>query len=76
MEAVKMMEKSFCFGLMLGAISGALIVANSQKARLLVKKSQNEIKQKVTEFADEKFEEMAEQKSGTAGNTASKAKKA
>jgi hypothetical protein len=55
-----MMEKSFCFGLMLGAIGGALIVANSQKARLLLKKRQNEIKQKITEFVDEKAEEVAE----------------
>lgn len=52
------MGKSFCFGLALGAIGGALLIVNSQKARSIVKKSQDEIKQKVSEFADEKIDEM------------------
>ena len=34
------MEKIFCLGVMLGAVGGALLVANSYKARSLVKKSQ------------------------------------
>ena len=55
-----MMEKSFCFGLMLGAIGGALIVSNSQKARQLLKKSQDEIKQKVNNFVEDKLEETSE----------------
>jgi len=54
------MEKSFCFGLMLGAIGGALIVSNSQKARQLLKKSQDEIKQKVNNFVEDKLEETSE----------------
>ena len=70
-----MMEKSFCFGLLLGALGGALIVANSQKARQIVKKSQNEIKQKVSEFADEKLDEISE-KSDAVKSTVTKAKRA
>ena len=49
------MEKLFCLGLALGAVGGALIVANSYKARSLVKKSQAEIAQKVDEMMDEKL---------------------
>ena len=41
------MEKMFCLGLMFGAIGGALLVANSYKARSLVKKSQYEVMEKV-----------------------------
>ena len=55
-----MMGKSFCIGLMLGAVGGALILANSQKAMQMVKKSQDEIKQKVTDFVDDKIEEKAQ----------------
>ena len=47
------MEKLFCLGLALGAVGGALIVANSYKARSLVKKSQAEIMQKVDEKMDQ-----------------------
>ena len=36
------MEKMFCLGLVFGAVGGALVVANSYKARSLVKKSQSE----------------------------------
>ena len=60
------MEKLFCLGLALGAVGGALIVANSYKARSLVKKSQAEITQKVNEMMDEKLkgeEEKTEKKS-------------
>ena len=60
------MEKLFCLGLMLGAVGGALIVANSYKARSLVKKSQAELTQKVNEMMDEKLkgeEEKTEKKS-------------
>lgn len=49
------MEKLFCLGLMLGAIGGALIVANNYKARSLVKKSQAEVMEKVNEMMDEKL---------------------
>ncbi len=64
------MEKLFCLGLALGMVGGALIVANSYKARSLVKKSQAELMQKMDEMMDEKLkgeqgpkEETAEKKS-------------
>ncbi len=49
------MEKMFCLGVVLGAIGGALLVANSYKARSLVKKSQAEVMQKVDEMMDERL---------------------
>lgn len=49
------MEKMFCIGLALGMVGGALIVANSYKARSLVKKSQAEVMDKVNEMMDEKL---------------------
>ncbi len=63
------MEKLFCLGVALGMIGGALIVANSYKARSLVKKSQAEVLQKVDEMMDERLkacgcgEETSEKKS-------------
>lgn len=50
------MEKMFCLGLVFGAVGGALLVANSYKARSLVKKSQCEFMQKVNEMMDEKLQ--------------------
>ncbi len=52
------MEKMFCLGLLLGAMGGALIVANSYKARSLVKKSQAELMEKVDEMMDERLRQM------------------
>lgn len=49
------MEKMFCLGIMLGAVGGALLVANSYKMRSLVKKSQAEFVDKVNEMMDEKL---------------------
>ena len=49
------MEK-FAAGLMVGALAGALVVANSYKMRVLVKKSQDEMKMKLDEMLDEKIE--------------------
>lgn len=49
------MEKVFCLGLVLGAVGGALIVANSYKARSLVKKSQAELLEKVDAMMDERL---------------------
>lgn len=49
------MEKIFCLGVMVGAVGGALLVANSYKARSLVKKSQAEVMQKVNDMMDEKL---------------------
>lgn len=51
------MEKMFCLGLVLGAVGGMLIVANSYKARSLVKKSQAEMMQKVNDMMDEKLQQ-------------------
>ncbi len=51
------MEKMFCLGLMFGAVGGALLVANSYKARSLVKKSQAEVMEKVNEMMDEKLKQ-------------------
>lgn len=49
------MEKLFCLGVAIGMVGGALLVANSYKARSLVKKSQAEILQKVDEMMDERL---------------------
>ena len=57
------MEK-FTTGLLLGAVAGALVVTNSYKMRVLVKKGQDEMKTKLDEMMDEKIkalEKMAEQ---------------
>ena len=40
------MEKIFCLGVMIGAVGGALLIANSYKMRSLVKKSQAEFIEK------------------------------
>ncbi|HIZ24551.1 MAG TPA: hypothetical protein H9812_03635 [Candidatus Gallimonas intestinigallinarum] len=52
------MEKMFCLGLLLGAMGGALVVANSYKARSLVKKSQAELMEKMDEMMDERLKQM------------------
>ncbi len=54
------MEKLFCLGVALGMVGGALLVANSFKARSLVKKSQAEIIQKMDEMMDERLAAMGE----------------
>ena len=51
------MEKMFCLGLALGALGGALVVANSCKMRSLVKKSQEDFLDKVNEAVDDRLEE-------------------
>lgn len=58
------MEKMFCFGLALGMVGGALIVANSYKARSLVKKSQAELLQKVDEMMDERLKAQSPAEGG------------
>ncbi len=55
------MEKMFCLGVMLGALGGALLIANSYKMRSLVKKSQAEFVEKINEMMDEKLKCGAEQ---------------
>mgnify|MGYP005822009625 FL=1 len=51
------MEK-FIAGLALGMIGGAVLVANSNKTRALVKKSQEDLKEKIDAYIDEKFAGM------------------
>ncbi len=51
------MEK-FTIGLVVGAVGGALLVANSYKMRTLVKKGQEEVKQRLDEMMDEKLKAM------------------
>ena len=61
------MEKMFCLGLMFGMVGGALIVANSYKARTLVKKSQSEVMEKVNEMMDENLQAMSGKSEGESG---------
>lgn len=51
------MEK-FALGVIVGSIGGALLVANNYKMRTLVKKSQEEVQNKINELLDEKIKEM------------------
>lgn len=48
------MEKGFVCGMIAGLLAGAVIVANSYKARKLVKDGQEQLKQKVSEVTDKK----------------------
>lgn len=66
------MDKTFCLGLVLGMVGGALIVANSYKARSLVKKSQAEVMDKVNEMMDEKL--AAQDTQSEEGKKSSKSK--
>lgn len=50
------MEK-FITGLALGALGGALLTANSCKMRALLKKGQDEVKEKIDDMIDEKLQE-------------------
>lgn len=61
------MEKMFCLGLMFGMVGGALIVANSYKARSLVKKSQSEVLERVNQAMDEKLNSMNQKSEGESG---------
>ena len=65
------MEKIFCLGLVMGAVGGALLVANSYKVRSFVKKSQAEVMQKI----DEKMDECLKQKDGKGQNEEEKSEK-
>lgn len=51
------MEK-FIAGLAAGAMLGALWVANSNKTRALVQKGQEEIKERMDAYIDEKLSQM------------------
>lgn len=51
------MEK-FAIGVLVGAMGGAILAANSLKMRTLVKKGQEEVKEKLDEMMDEKLKTM------------------
>ncbi len=55
------MEK-LAIGMLIGAVGGALAVANSHKMRTLVQKGQEEVLTKVNAMMDEKLECMQETK--------------
>jgi hypothetical protein len=55
------MEK-LALGMLIGAVGGALVVANSQKMRSLVKKGQDEVLTKVNDMMDEKLDNMQQAK--------------
>ena len=54
------MEK-LAIGMLIGAVGGALVVANSQKMRTLVQKGQDELLTKVNIMMDEKLDNMQKQ---------------
>ena len=58
------MEK-LALGMLIGAVGGALVVANSQKMRSLVKKGQDEVLTKVNDMMDEKLDCMQQAKSNS-----------
>lgn len=62
------MDKTFLMGLTIGMVGGALLVANCKKARTLIKKSQDEIVEKVNCAMDEKMKEFGE-KNSSRGDT-------
>jgi len=53
------MEK-FAIGVAVGALGGALLVANNYKMRTLVKKGQEEVLAKLDKIMDEKLEKVEE----------------
>ena len=52
-----MMEK-LAIGMLIGAVGGAVLVANSHKMRSLIKKGQDEVLSKVNGMMDEKLDSM------------------
>lgn len=68
------MEK-FIMGALLGGVAGALAVANNAKMRMLVKKGEDDLKEKVSATVDEKlsamlkkYDEMKNAEQGTQGS--------
>lgn len=51
------MEK-FIFGLAIGMVGGALLVANNYKLRSLVKKNQDDVMKKAEQYIDSKLEDL------------------
>ncbi len=58
------MEK-LALGMLIGAVGGAIVVANSQKMRSLVKKGQDEVLTKVNDMMDEKLDCMQQAKANS-----------
>ncbi len=56
--------KAFILGLALGMIGGAIIVANSNKARMLVTNGQQEVMRNLEEMTKDVSKELNEQKHG------------
>jgi hypothetical protein len=48
------MDEKFIFGLGLGMLGGAVIVANSVKARQMVKSGQEQVVEKVSQLTEKK----------------------
>lgn len=48
------MDEKFIFGLGLGMLGGAVIVANSVKARQMVKNGQEQVVEKVSQLTEKK----------------------
>ena len=53
------MEK-FIIGVLCGGIVGALAVSNNAKMRMLVKKKEDELKEKISGMVDQKLSAMLE----------------
>lgn len=64
-DSEESMEK-FIAGLAAGAMLGALWVANSNKTRSLVQKGQEELKQRMDAYIDEKLAAMETKKESSA----------
>lgn len=69
------MEKMFCMGLAIGAVCGALLVANNYKARTLVKKSQSEVMQKLDCMMDEQLSKNGSDSAEKQGKSEQKSEK-
>lgn len=52
------MEKTFCFGLVMGLCTGALLAVNSYKFRKFVCESQNKVCESVEKMTEEKKEKQ------------------
>ncbi|MGN1062325.1 MAG: hypothetical protein ACI4RO_04280 [Candidatus Scatosoma sp.] len=61
------MEK-FIIGALCGGIVGALAVSNNAKMRMLVKKGEDELKEKISGMVDEKLSVMLEKSRQEGGN--------
>ena len=59
MEGKTGMEK-FIIGVLIGGMAGALAVSNNAKMRMLVKKGEDDLKEKVNGMIDEKLSVMLE----------------